>query len=64
MTDERKQAERRVGWARLWAGVSVQYDHLRDDPSFFSGYGTLGAERGEATAQRVIAQFLRARLGG
>lgn len=32
------------GWARLWAGVAVQYDRLRDDPSFVSGYGTLGAE--------------------
>lgn len=33
-----------TGWARLWAGVSVQYDQLTTTPSFWSGYGTLGAE--------------------
>lgn len=33
-----------AGWARLWAGITVQYDWLTREPGFWSGYGTLGAE--------------------
>ncbi|MBK7860306.1 MAG: hypothetical protein IPJ65_17190 [Archangiaceae bacterium] len=33
-----------AGWARLWAAVTAQYDQLTSTASFFSGYGTLGAE--------------------
>jgi hypothetical protein len=32
------------GWLRLWVGLSLQYDQLEGEPSFFSGYGTLGGE--------------------
>lgn len=33
-----------TGWARLWAGLAVQYDWLTTASSFWSGYATLGAE--------------------
>ena len=33
-----------AGWARLWAGLAVQYDWLPTASSFWSGYATLGAE--------------------
>jgi hypothetical protein len=32
------------GWLRLWVGLTIQYDQLSTQPSFFSGYGTLGGE--------------------
>jgi hypothetical protein len=31
-------------WSRLWAGATLQYDDLNTQPSFWSGYGTLGVE--------------------
>jgi hypothetical protein len=33
-----------AGWARLWVGVTVQYDQPGNGLPYLSGYGTLGAE--------------------
>jgi hypothetical protein len=33
-----------ASWARAWVGGAVQYDLLTAEPSFWSGYGMVGAE--------------------